>query len=219
MERLNNMAVFEFEYQGKEKPKPMRSYIDFDADGRPTARIFVDEYDAAKSNPDFQPLIAGAGRNMQIAQDDFAEEMNKARLDDVEARIQRKRTETLKSEAEARKYAETTNEYPGIDILGRAIGSKTFKQVAESRQQELRKMMEERAGYMGTPEISAPMDAVGSEPMQEQAPATQNEYINLRSPDGSVQRLKKSAWSGQSKTKPGKKVSEVYLDSGYSIVP
>jgi hypothetical protein len=72
---------------------------------------------------------------------------------------------------------------------------------------------------MGTPEISAPMDAVGSEPMQEQAPATQNEYINLRSPDGSVQRIKKSAWSGQSKTKPGKKVSEVYLDSGYSIVP
>ena len=210
------MAVFEFEYQGKEKPKPMRSYVDFDADGRPTARVYADEYDAVKSNPDFQPLIAGAGRNMQIAQDDFAEEMNKAKLDDVEARIKRKRTETLKSEAEARKYAETTNEYPGIDILGRAIGSKTFKQVAESRQQELRKMMEERAGYMSTPEISAPMEEAAP---VEQAPSTQNEYINLKSPDGSVQRIKKSAWSGGSKTKPGKKVSEVYLDSGYSIVP
>jgi len=210
------MAVFEFEYQGKEKPKPMRSYVDFDADGRPTARVYADEYDAVKSNPDFQPLIAGAGRNMQIAQDDFAEEMNKAKLDDVEARIKRKRTETLKSEAEARKYAETTNEYPGIDILGRAIGSKTFKQVAESRQQELRKMMEERAGYMSTPEISAPMEEAAP---VEQAPSTQNEYINLKSPDGSVQRIKKNAWSGNSKTKPGKKVSEVYLDSGYSIVP
>jgi len=210
------MAVFEFEYQGKEKPKPMRSYVDFDADGRPTARVYADEYDAVKSNPDFQPLIAGAGRNMQIAQDDFAEEMNKAKLDDVEARIKRKRTETLKSEAEARKYAETTNEYTGIDILGRAIGSKTFKQVAESRQQELRKMMEERAGYMSTPEISAPMEEAAP---VEQAPSTQNEYINLKSPDGSVQRIKKNAWSGNSKTKPGKKVSEVYLDSGYSIVP
>lgn len=210
------MAVFEFEYQGKEKPKPMRSYVDFDADGRPTARVYADEYDAVKSNPDFQPLIAGAGRNMQIAQDDFAEEMNKAKLDDVESRIKRKRTETLKSEAEARKYAETTNEYPGIDILGRAIGSKTFKQVAESRQQELRKMMEERAGYMSTPEISAPMEEAAP---VEQAPSTQNEYINLKSPDGSVQRIKKNAWSSSSKTKPGKKVSEVYLDSGYSIVP
>jgi hypothetical protein len=179
----------------------------------------ADEYDAVKSNPDFQPLIAGAGRNMQTAQDDFAERMNKAKLDDVEARIKKKRSETIRAETEAREVAGTGNEYPTIDILGRMLGSQTFSQRATSRQEELKKLLEERSGYMGTPEISAPMDAVGSEPMQEQAPATQNEYINLRSPDGSVQRIKKSAWSGQSKTKPGKKVSEVYLDSGYSIVP
>ncbi len=214
------MAVFEFEYQGKEKPKPMRSYIDFDADGRPTARIYVDEYDAAKSNPDFQPLIAGAGRNMQTAQDAFADEMTEAKLENVEKRIKAKRQETIRSETEAREAQAEGNVYTGPDFLG-SIGGlrKTFTEKATSRQEELRKLLEERSGYMGTPEISAPMDAVGSEPMQEQAPATQNEYINLRSPDGSVQRIKKSAWSGQSKTKPVKKVSEVYLDSGYSIVP
>ncbi len=43
--------------------------------------------------------------------------MNKARLDDVEARIKQKRSETIKAETEAREYAGTgTNEYPGIDI-------------------------------------------------------------------------------------------------------
>jgi len=211
------MAMFNFNLDGqKEVAKPMRSYIDFDADGRPTARIYVDEYDAAKSNPDFQPLIAGAGRNMQTAQDDFAEEMKKAKLDDVEARIKKKRSETIKAETEAREAAGTGNEYPNIDILGRMLGSQTFNQRATSRQEELKKLLEERSGYMGTPEISAPMESAAP---VEQAPSTQNEYINLRSPDGSVQRIKKSAWSGQSKTKPGKKVSEVYLDSGYSIVP
>jgi len=211
------MAMFNFNLDGKkEVVKPMRSYIDIDENGRPKARIYADEYDSVKSNPDFEPYLAGAGRNMQTSQDDFADEMNKARLDDVEARIKRKRVETLKSEEEARKYSGTSNEYPGIDILGRAIGSKTFGQVATSRQQELRKMMEERAGYMGTPEISAPMEEAAP---VEQAPSTQNEYINLKSPDGSVQRIKKNAWSSSSKTKPGKKVSEVYLDSGYSIVP
>lgn len=215
------MAMFNFNLDGqKEVAKPMRSYIDFDAEGRPKARIFVDEYDAAKSNPDFQPLIFGAGRNVQTAQDTFADEMNEARIEAVEKRIKAKRQETIKAETEAREAQAEGNVYTGPDFLG-SIGGlrKTFTEKATSRQEELKKMLEERAGYMGTPEISAPMDAVGSEPMQEQAPATQNEYINLRSPDGSVQRIKKSAWSGQSKTKPGKKVSEVYLDSGYSIVP
>lgn len=213
--------MFNFNLDGqKEVAKPMRSYIDFDAEGRPKARIFVDEYDAAKSNPDFQPLIFGAGRNVQTAQDTFADEMNEARIEAVEKRIKAKRQETIKAETEAREAQAEGNVYTGPDFLG-SIGGlrKTFTEKATSRQEELKKMLEERAGYMGTPEISAPMDAVGSEPMQEQAPATQNEYINLRSPDGSVQRIKKSAWSGQSKTKPGKKVSEVYLDSGYSIVP
>ena len=212
--------MFNFNLDGqKEVVKPMRSYVDIDENGRPKARIYADEYDSVKSNPDFQPYLAGAGKNMQTAQDTFAEEMNNARLDDVEKRIKAKRQETIKAETEARQNAGTTNEYPGLDIYGRLTGGETFAQRASSRQEQLKKLLEERAGYMGTPEISAPMDAVGSEPMQEQAPATQNEYINLRSPNGSVQRIKKSAWSGQSKTKPGKKVSEVYLDSGYSIVP
>jgi hypothetical protein len=214
------MAMFNFNLDGqKEVAKPMRSYIDIDADGRPKARVYADEYDTVKSNPDFEPFLSGAGRNVQTAQDAFADEMNEARIEAVEKRIKAKRQETIKAETEAREAAGTSNEYPGIDILGRMIGSQTFGQRATTRQEELKKLLEERSGYMGTPEISAPMDAVGSEPMQEQAPATQNEYINLRSPDGSVQRIKKSAWSGQSKTKPGKKVSEVYLDSGYSIVP
>jgi len=212
------MAMFNFNLDGqKEVAKPMRSYIDFDADGRPKARIFVDEYDAAKSNPDFQPLIFGAGRNMQTAQDAFADEMTEAKLENVEKRIKAKRQETIRAETEAREAQAEGNVYTGPDFFG-SIGGlrKTFTEKATSRQEELRKLLEERSGYMGTPEISAPMESAA--PVV-QAPSTQNEYINLRSPDGSVQRIKKSAWSGQSKTKPGKKVSEVYLDSGYSIVP
>jgi len=215
------MAMFNFNLDGqKEVAKPMRSYIDIDADGRPKARVYADEYDTVKSNPDFEPFLNGAGRNMQTAQDTFADEMNEARIEAVEKRIKAKRQETIKAETEAREAQAEGNVYTGPDFLG-SIGGlrKTFTEKATSRQEELKKLLEERAGYMGTPEISAPIDAVGSEPMQEQAPATQNEYINLRSPNGSVQRIKKSAWSGQSKTKPGKKVSEVYLDSGYSIVP
>jgi len=209
--------MFNFNLDGqKEVAKPMRSYIDIDADGRPKARVYADEYDVVKSNPDFEPFLNGAGRNMQTAQDTFADEMNEARIEAVEKRIKAKRQETIKAETEAREAAGTSNEYPGIDILGRMIGSQTFGQRATTRQEELKKLLEERAGYMGTPEISAPMESAAP---VEQAPSTQNEYINLRSPNGSVQRIKKSAWSGQSKTKPGKKVSEVYLDSGYSIVP
>lgn len=210
------MAMFNFNLDGEKKvAKPMRSYVDFGSDGKPTARIYADEYDAVKSNPDFQPYLAGAGRNMQTAQDDFADEMNKARLDDVEARIKRKRIETLKSEAEARKYAETTNEYPGIDILGRAIGSKTFGQVAESRQQELRKMMEERAGYLSTPEISAPMDSARSEPVPEPAVATEKQApkkvnVRIRNPDGKILAVPTEMWNKNSKG---------YIEQGYQVVP
>ena len=212
------MAMFNFNLDGqKEVAKPMRSYIDIDADGRPKARVYADEYDAVKSNPDFQPYLAGAGRNVQTAQDTFADEMNEARIEAVEKRIKTKRQETIKAETEAREAQAEGNVYTGPDFLG-SIGGlrKTFTEKATSRQEELRKLLEERSGYMGTPEISAPMESAAP---VEQAPSTQNEYINLRSPNGSVQRIKKSAWSGQSKTKPGKKVSEVYLDSGYSIVP
>jgi hypothetical protein len=212
------MAMFNFNLDGqKEVAKPMRSYIDIDADGRPKARVYADEYDTVKSNPDFEPFLNGAGRNMQTAQDTFADEMNEARIEAVEKRIKAKRQETIKAETEAREAQAEGNMYTGPDFLG-SIGGlrKTFTEKATSRQEELRKMLEERSGLMGTPEISAPMESAAP---VEQAPSTQNEYINLRSPDGSVQRIKKSAWSGQSKTKPGKKVSEVYLDSGYSIVP
>jgi hypothetical protein len=212
------MAMFNFNLDGqKEVVKPMRSYIDIDADGRPKARIYADEYDSVKSNPDFQPYLAGAGRNMQTAQDAFADEMTEAKLENVEKRIKAKRQETIRAETEAREAQAEGNMYTGPDFLG-SIGGlrKTFTEKATSRQEELKKLLEERSGYMGTPEISAPMESAAP---VEQAPSTQSEYINLRSPNGSVQRIKKSAWSGNSKTKPGKKVSEVYLDSGYSIVP
>ena len=208
--------MFNFNLDGKkEVVKPMRSYIDIDENGRPKARIYADEYDSVKSNPDFEPYLAGAGRNMQTSQDDFADEMNKARLDDVESRIKRKRVETLKSEEEARKYSGTSNEYPGIDILGRAIGSKTFGQVATSRQQELRKMMEERAGYMGTPEISAPMDSAGSEPVPAPAVATEKQEpkktnVRIRNPDGKILAVPAEMWNKNSKG---------YIEQGYQVVP
>jgi hypothetical protein len=207
------MAMFNFNLDGqKEVAKPMRSYIDIDADGRPKARIYADEYDSVKSNPDFQPYLAGAGKNMQTAQDTFAEEMNNARLDDVEKRIKAKRQETIKAETEARQEAGTTNEYPGLDIYGRLTGGETFAQRASSRQEQLKKLLEERAGYMGTPEISAPMDA---EPMQEQAPAperpaTKKAGVKIRNPDGKTATVPSDVWNRDSKK---------YIEMGYQVVP
>lgn len=211
------MAMFNLEFGGQEAKKPMRSYIDIDENGRPKARIYADEYDSVKSNPDFEPFLSGAGKNIAMAQDNDAYQMQEARIADVEKRIKAKRSETIKAEAEARQAQEEGNLYVGPDILGSLGGfRKTFAEKEATRQKELKKLLEERAGYMGTPEISAPLEQQETVP---QETPSQNEYINLKAPDGSVQRIKKSAWSGQSKTKPGKKVSEVYLDSGYSIVP
>ena len=208
--------MFNFNLDGqKEVVKPMRSYIDIDENGRATARVYADEYDTAKSNPDFERFIAGAGRNMQTAQDSFAEEMNKARLDDVEARIKKKRSETIKAETEAREYAGTTNEYPGIDILGRMIGSETFGQRAASRQGELKRMLEEREGYMGTPEISAPMPQAEErvEPT-EQAAATQaaptEKYVRVKGPQGKTGKYPKSAWEKNSRN---------LIEQGYILLP
>ena len=206
--------MFNFNLDGqKEVKKPMRSYIDIDENGRATARVYADEYDTAKSNPDFERFIAGAGRNMQTAQDSFAEEMNKARLDDVEARIKKKRSETIKAETEAREYAGTTNEYPGIDILGRMIGSETFGQRATSRQEELKKLLEERAGYMGTPEISAPMpteQAPVSEPVAPVQQASQKRTVKIRNPDGKTAVVPAEVWNKNSKG---------YIEQGYQVVP
>jgi hypothetical protein len=217
------MAMFNFQLDGeKQTRKPMRSYIDIDESGRPTARIYADEYDDVKANPDFQPFISNAGKNITMAQDNDAYQMQEARIADVQNRINLKRKETIKAETEARKAQEENNIYSGPDFLGSLGGLRqTYAEKNTSRQQELKKLLEERSGYMETPEISASMQA---ETPVEQAPAeqttsAQNEYINLKAPDGNISRIKKSAWSGQSKTKPGKKVSEVYLDSGYSIVP
>ena len=208
--------MFNFNLDGqKEVVKPMRSYIDIDENGRATARVYADEYDTAKSNPDFERFIAGAGRNMQTAQDSFAEEMNKARLDDVEARIKKKRSETIKAETEAREYAGTTNEYPGIDILGRMIGSETFGQRAASRPGELKRMLEEREGYMGTPEISAPMPQAEErvEPT-EQAAATQaaptEKYVRVKGPQGKTGKYPKSAWEKNSRN---------LIEQGYILLP
>jgi hypothetical protein len=210
------MAMFNFNLDGqKEVAKPMRSYIDIDADGRPKARVYADEYDTVKSNPDFEPFLNGAGRNMQTAQDTFADEMNEARIEAVEKRIKAKRQETIKAETEAREAAGTSNEYPGIDILGRMIGSQTFGQRATARQEELKKLLEERAGYMGTPEISAPMDVAGSAPMQEQAlaqerPATKKAGVRIRNPDGKIATVPAEVWNKESKK---------YIEMGYQVVP
>ena len=210
------MAMFNLNLDGqKEVAKPMRSYVDIDENGRPKARIYADEYDLVKSNPDFQPYIAGAGRNMQTAQDTFADEMNEARIEAVEKRIKAKRQETIKAETEAREAAETSNEYPGIDILGRMIGSQTFGQRATTRQEELKKLLEERAGYMGTPEISAPMESAGSAPEPEpmvaqQQPAQRKTSVKIRNPDGKTATVPSDVWNRDSKK---------YIEMGYQVVP
>jgi len=208
--------MFNFNLDGqKEVAKPMRSYIDIDADGRPKARVYADEYDTVKSNPDFEPFLNGAGRNMQTAQDTFADEMNEARIEAVEKRIKAKRQETIKAETEAREAAGTSNEYPGIDILGRMIGSQTFGQRATTRQEELKKLLEERAGYMGTPEISAPMESAGSAPEPEpmvaqQQPAQRKTGVKIRNPDGKTATVPSDVWNRDSKK---------YIEMGYQVVP
>jgi hypothetical protein len=208
--------MFNFNLDGqKEVAKPMRSYIDIDADGRPKARVYADEYDTVKSNPDFEPFLSGAGRNVQTAQDAFADEMNEARIEAVEKRIKAKRQETIKAETEAREAAGTSNEYPGIDILGRMIGSQTFGQRATTRQEELKKLLEERAGYMGTPEISAPMESAGSAPepkpmVAPQQPAQRKTGVKIRNPDGKTATVPSDVWNRDSKK---------YIEMGYQVVP
>ena len=94
------MAMFNFEFGGEQQvKKPMRSYIDIDESGRPKARIYADEYDAVKSNPDFQPYLTGAGRNMETAQNAFNDEMQEARIQAVEKRIQAKKQEAVGSKS------------------------------------------------------------------------------------------------------------------------
>ena len=206
--------MFNFNLDGqKEVAKPMRSYVDIDENGRPKARIYADEYDSVKSNPDFQPYLTGAGRNMETAQSAFADEMTEARIEAVEKRIKAKRQETIKAETEAREAAGTTNEYPGIDILGRMIGSETFGQRATSRQEELKILLEERAGYMGTPEISAPMpteQAPIAEPVAPVQQAPQKRTVKIRNPDGKTAVVPAEVWN---------KNSKVYIEQGYQVVP
>lgn len=206
--------MFNFNLDGqKEIAKPMRSYVDIDENGRPKARIYADEYESVKSNPDFQPYLAGAGRNMETAQSAFADEMTEARIEAVEKRIKAKRQETIKAETEAREAAGTSNEYPGIDILGRMIGSETFGQRATSRQEELKKLLEERAGYMGTPEISAPMpteQAPAAEPVAQVQQAPQKRTVKIRNPDGKILSVPVEMWNKNPKG---------YIEQGYQVVP
>jgi len=211
------MAMFNFQFGDKQQAqKPMRSYIDIDENGRPKARVYADEYDAVKSNPDFEPFIAGAGRNMQTAQDSFADEMQEARLEAVEKRIKAKRNETIRAETEAREAQAEDNVYVGPDFLG-SIGGlrKTFTEKATSRQEELRKMLEERSELMGTPEISAPMPQVEErvEPT-EQAAATQaaptEKYVRVKSPQGKIGKYPKSAWEKNSRN---------LIEQGYILLP
>ena len=209
--------MFNFNLDGqKEVVKPMRSYVDFDADGRPKVRVFADEYDAVKSNPDFQPLIFGAGRNIAMAQDNDAYQMQEARIADVEKRIKTKRQETIRAEAEAREAQAEDNVYSGPDFLG-SIGGlrKTFTEKATSRQEELRKMLEERSGYMGTPEISAPVDSAGSEPVSAPVVATEKQApkkvnVKIRNPDGKTATVPSNVWNRDSKK---------YIEMGYQVVP
>ncbi len=212
------MAMFNFEFGGEQQvKKPMRSYIDIDESGRPKARIYADEYDTVKSNPDFQPYLTGAGRNMETAQTAFNDEMQEARIQAVEKRIQAKKQEAVSAELAASEAAGTGNEYPGIDILGRMIGSKTFAQRATSRQEELRKLLEQRAALEGTPEISAPMtEPVEAEPTEAVAPAkppqpvVNQETVRVRDPRGVIGNYPKAAWQQNSKQ---------LIERGYVLLP
>lgn len=213
------MAMFNFEFGGEQQvKKPMRSYIDIDESGRPKARIYADEYDAVKSNPDFQPYLTGAGRNMETAQTAFNDEMQEARIQAVEKRIQAKKQEALSAELAASE-AEPGNIYPGLDIFGRLTGGQTFQQRATSRKEELRKLLEQRAALEGTPEISAPMTDA-SEPMAQEAPvaapvapvqqAPAKKTVRVKNPDGVVREVPSEVWSSNAKK---------YIEQGYQLMP
>jgi hypothetical protein len=212
------MAMFNFELGGQQEPRKMRSYIDIDSAGKPTARIYADEYDSVKSNPDFAPFLTGAGRSVareQTVDDMIAEE----KMSDVERRIEGKRREAVAADLQATRAAAEDNVYYGPDFLGSLGGiRKTYKEKAETKKQELQALLEEQAGYEGTPEVSAPMERVGIETQAEQPAPVSEEYISLRGPDGRTQRIKKSLWTQPSPKDPTKKVSEIYLQSGYSVI-
>ena len=214
------MAMFNFQFEPaqKEVRKPMRSYIDIDESGRPKARIYADEYDIVKSNPDFQPYLTGAGRNMETAQTAFNDEMREARLQAVEKRIQAKKQEAIGAEMAAREAA-PGNIYPGLDIYQKLVGGQTFAQRATSRQEELKKLLEERAALEGTPEISAPMTDV-SEPMVQESPvaapvapvqqAPAKKTVRVKNPDGVVREVPSEVWSSNAKK---------YIEQGYQLMP
>lgn len=211
------MAMFNFELGGQQEPRKMRSYIDIDSAGKPTARIYADEYDSVKANPDFAPFLTGAGRSVareQTVDDMIAEE----KMSDVERRIESKRREAVAADLQATRAEAEDNLYSGPDLFGLSLGRKTFKQKAETKKQELQALLEEQAGYQRTPEMSAPVESVGVSAGQGQAAPISEEYISLRGPDGRTQRIKKSLWTQPSPKDPTKKVSEVYLQSGYSVI-
>ena len=209
------MAMFNFNLDGqKEVAKPMRSYIDIDSDGRPKARVYADEYDAVKSNPDFEPFLLGAGKNIAMAQDNDAYQMQEARIADVEKRIKTKRDQTIRAETEARQAQEEGNMYFGPDFLGSLGGLReTYGEKATSRQGELKRLLEEREGYMGTPEISAPMpteQAPVSEPVAPVQQASQKRTVKIRNPDGKTAVVPAEVWNKNSKG---------YIEQGYQVVP
>ena len=207
--------MFNFNLDGKEQvAKPMRSYIDIDSDGRPKARVYADEYDAVKSNPDFEPFLLGAGKNIAMAQDNDAYQMQEARIADVEKRIKTKRDQTIRAETEARQAQEEGNMYFGPDFLGSLGGLReTYGEKATSRQGELKRLLEEREGYMGTPEISAPMpteQAPVSEPVAPVQQASQKRTVKIRNPDGKTAVVPAEVWNKNSKG---------YIEQGYQVVP
>jgi hypothetical protein len=220
MKGSNLMAMFNFQFEPAEKAKkPMRSYIDIDESGSPKARIYADEYDAVKSNPDFEPFLTGAGRNMATAQTAFNDEMQEARLEAVEKRIKAKKQEAVSAEISASE-AGSENLYPGLDIYGRLTGGQTFKQRVESRQAELRALLEERAALEGTaPEISAPMPQVEEQAAPAVRPTAQAEpvrqtpaktTVKVKNPNGVVREVPAEVWSRNAKQ---------YIEQGYQLMP
>ena len=205
------MAVFEFEYQGKEKPKPMRSYVSIDEAGKATAKIFADEYDQVKDHPDFQRFKLGAEANMnrqQTVDDMIAEE----KMSDVERRIESKRREAVAADVQATRAAAEGNLYSGPDLFGLSLGRKTFGQKAQTKKQELQALLEEQAGYQRMPEMSAPVESVGASageqaPIQPAAPAT---TVRVKSPSGKIANVPANVWSKDSKK---------YIEQGYQLMP
>jgi hypothetical protein len=144
--------------QQQAAPKPMRSYVDIDENGRASARIYTDEGDRV-SGTVFKPFLDMAAqsytRNAEV--DDAA---RKAKMQAIKARFSEATTEQVEADLALAEAEGTGEADKKTGILG--LFGPTYKQQAEKakgKTESIRQMMESEF-----PEFSARRTVAQSEP-------------------------------------------------------